>query len=92
MASVEFQELFPDLPPEVRDIASAVQALILQLFPAAEITHDQQNVGYGYGRGYRGLVFTVSPYARHVNLGIARGAPLPDLMQQALEAAEACHT
>lgn len=78
MNTIDFEKSFPNLPPEILAIASALQNLILRLFPAAFVTSDQDNAGYGFGSGYKGLVFTITPYRKHVNLGIAQGASLDD--------------
>lgn len=52
--------------------------LLLELFPDAVLTADQENIGYGTTTGYKGLKFTVAPFAGYVRLGIAGGASLPD--------------
>ena len=48
------------------------------MFPDADLTSDEANVGFGYGSGYKVLVFVISPQREHVNLGIAHGATLDD--------------
>ena len=35
-------------------------------------------MGFGFGKGYKDMAFVISPQKSHVNLGIARGAELPD--------------
>lgn len=60
--------------------------LLLELFPEAVLTADDENIGYGTSTGYKGLKFTVAPFTGYVRLGIAGGASLPDpsgLMQGA---------
>ena len=78
MNSIDFNQEFPGLLSNVLEIASALQNLIFQIFPAAIVTSDGENVGYGFGSGYKGLVFTISPFKEYVNLGIANGATLED--------------
>lgn len=56
----------------------ATFALINELYPDAVVTVDGGDVGFGSGSGYKGLVFVVSPHGRHVTLGLANGASLPD--------------
>lgn len=42
------------------------------------VSEDEDNIGYGFGSGYKDLVFVISPYKEHVNLGIVHGAALDD--------------
>jgi hypothetical protein len=55
-----------------------LHGLLLELFPEAVLTADQENIGYGTSTGYKGLKFTVAPFTGYVRLGIAGGASLPD--------------
>jgi len=41
-------------------------------------TVDGSDIGYGWTRGYTGLICVISLHARWVNLGLADGAGLPD--------------
>jgi hypothetical protein len=50
----------------------------MQIFPDAVISEDKDNIGFGYGSGYKDLVFVISPFTAHVNLGIVNGASLDD--------------
>jgi hypothetical protein len=50
----------------------------LEAFPDAVMSTDEQNLGFGFGKGYKLLVFVISPQRDHVNLGIAGGAGLAD--------------
>ncbi len=59
-------------------VALAAREAVLQVFPDALETADGKDLGYGTSAGYRGLVFVISPKRRAVNLGVARGASLPD--------------
>lgn len=52
--------------------------MLLELFPEAVLTADDENIGYGTTTGYKGLKFTVAPFSGYVRLGIAGGASLPD--------------
>jgi hypothetical protein len=60
-------------------IVLRARALLLKHIPGTVETPDGNDLGYGYNRGYRGLLFVLSPHARHVTLGIYDGAKLPDL-------------
>jgi hypothetical protein len=64
--------------PAMAQVARRVSEVILTLLPQATISMDEQNLGFGVGTGYKGLVFTVAPHASHVTLGVAGGAGLPD--------------
>jgi len=67
-----------DLEPAVAAVARHLSEVILGLLPEATITMDNENLGFGFGTGYKGLVFTVAPHKAHVTLGVAGGAGLPD--------------
>ena len=62
----------------VAGLARRLIALIEELYPDAVISVDGGDIGFGSGTGYKGLVFVVSPHAKHVTLGLAGGAGLPD--------------
>lgn len=64
--------------PAMAEVARHVSEVILTLLPEATITMDEQNLGFGTGTGYKGLIFTVAPHTSHVTLGLAGGASLPD--------------
>ena len=76
--SIDLEKKFPDLPPKILDIANELQNLILDIFPTANLTSDEENIGFGFGSGYKDLVFVISPKRGHVNLGIPYGATLED--------------
>jgi hypothetical protein len=63
---------------EMAELARRLCEMILQGYPDAVVTVDGGDIGFGSGAGYTGLVFVVSPHARHVTLGLAGGAGLPD--------------
>ena len=75
---MKLAQIFPDRPPEILDIASRLRSLVLEIFPDAVESHDEENLGFGFGEGYKLLVFVISPQSDHVNLGIAGGAGLAD--------------
>ena len=75
---MDIKQHFPDLPQEVLEITSELQSLILRVFPEAEVTSDEENIGFGFGSGYKEMVFVVSLYTKHVNLGLVNGASLED--------------
>ena len=64
--------------PQIADLTRRLCALILRLYPGALVTVSGGDIGFGSTRGYKGLVFVVSPHSKHVTLGLAGGASLPD--------------
>jgi hypothetical protein len=74
----DVQRLLDAQSPAIGALAGSLCSLILDLYPDAVVTVDGGDVGFGATTGYKGLVFTVSPHAKHVTLGIAGGASLPD--------------
>ena len=65
-------------PAAVADVARATRALLLELVPDATETVEGGDAGYGYGGGYAGLVFVLTPTRRGVTLGVYDGATLDD--------------
>ncbi|MFL7892196.1 MAG: hypothetical protein ACK2UM_08845 [Anaerolineales bacterium] len=47
---------FPNLQPDILEIAAELQNLILHIFPQAEISSDRENFGFGFGSGYKDMV------------------------------------
>ena len=72
------ERLLAQRPAEPAGLARRLCAMILDAYPDAVVTVDGGDIGFGSGAGYTGLVFVVSPHARHVTLGLAGGAGLPD--------------
>lgn len=64
--------------PAAAGLAKSARALILGVFPAAIETAEGKEIGYGFDRGYKGLVFAISLKKGGINLGIADGASMPD--------------
>lgn len=62
----------------VRDLALATRNQVLAIFPDAIETAEGNDFGYGFDRGYKGLVFTISLTRAGVNLGVFGGASLED--------------
>jgi hypothetical protein len=61
-----------------RSLAQATRDVLLSIFPQAIETAEGKDLGYGFDRGYKGLVFTISLKHGGVNLGVASGASLDD--------------
>lgn len=64
--------------PAVRELARSVFAELRRVFPDALITADADLIGLGTGPGYKHLVFTILPASKHITIGFAHGATLPD--------------
>jgi hypothetical protein len=80
METRTFDDLLRPCPESVRSLARAARQFLLQALPEAQETIDGSAslVGYGYGRGYKGLVCTLLLSKTGVKLGLAHGAALPD--------------
>jgi len=76
--NADVQRLLASQSPATGALGESLVALILDMYPDAVTTVDGGDIGFGATTGYKGLVFTVSPHARHVTLGLAGGASLPD--------------
>jgi hypothetical protein len=76
--SFNLQENFPEIQPSIIQIAMELQNLILEIFPTAIVTSDEENIGFGFGSIYKDLIFVMFPKREHVNLGIQYGSTLED--------------
>lgn len=67
-------------PEHVRETASAARQLLKEMLPGIAETVDESAklLGYSYGPGYKGALFTLIMSQTGVKLGIVRGAELPD--------------
>ena len=67
-------------PEQVQETASAARQLLKDMLPGAAETVDESAklLGYSYGPGYKGVIFTLIMSKTGVKLGICRGAELPD--------------
>ncbi len=61
---------------KVEAITRRLENLIREVFRDAVMTRDKAEIGFGFERGYKGLVFVISVQSSYVNLGVARGAEL----------------
>jgi hypothetical protein len=72
------EQLLAAQPDRLADLARRLIALVGEVYPDAVVTVDGRDIGFGSGPGYKGLVFVVTPHTKHVTLGLAGGAQLPD--------------
>ena len=74
----DLKQKFSDLQPQFVEITADLHRLILSIFPITTLIFDGENVGYGFGGGYKDLFFVVTPHKKFVNLGIVKGAAHED--------------
>jgi hypothetical protein len=67
-------------PEQVRETAAAARQLLKAMLPGVAETVDASAklLGYSYGPGYKGILFTLIMSQKGVKLGIFRGAELAD--------------
>jgi hypothetical protein len=71
--------LLASLAPDVRHLAARTREVVKAELPADVLeTVDGNDIGFGWGTGYTGLVCVISVYSRWVNLGVVDGSSLPD--------------
>jgi hypothetical protein len=78
--TAEVEQFLAPYSPEIRELAWKLRALVLEIFPDAIELPDPpaKLIGYGFDRGYKGLVCGIALHKAHVNLMFAQGAELPD--------------
>jgi hypothetical protein len=80
MMRAEVAQFLVPYSPEISDLAWKLRALVLEVFPDAIELLDPpaKLIGYGFDRGYKGLVCGIALHKAHVNLMFAQGTELPD--------------
>jgi hypothetical protein len=78
--ALSVEEFLAGYSPEVREVALRLRALVLDALPeATERVHPGWKVmQYGRDATMAGMIFAISPLSASVNLGVSRGATLPD--------------
>src|SRR5215475_12949723 len=74
----ELDQFLEGFDPAAAQLAKTARGLILDVFPDAIETAEGKEIGYGFDRGYKGLVFAISLKKNGINLGVAGGATLDD--------------
>jgi len=74
----ELRAFLERFDPVAGQLAVAARDLILDVFPDAIETAEGKEIGFGFDRGYKGLVFALSMKRSGINLGVAGGAGLAD--------------
>ena len=78
--SDEVEQFLAPYSAEISDLAWKLRALVLEIFPEAIELLDPpaKLIGYGFDRGYKGLVCGIALHKARVNLMFAQGTELPD--------------
>jgi hypothetical protein len=66
------ERLLGALEPKIAALARQLYEQVLAVFPAAVVTTDSENIGFGTGTGYKGLIFTIAPHKPHRCVGQPR--------------------
>jgi hypothetical protein len=75
----DFETMVRASAPEIRELAVRTREWVLARLPEDVLESvDGTDAGYGWTRGYRGLICVIGVQVRWVNLGFADGATLPD--------------
>lgn len=66
--------------PAVQEIALEARAVVMQLAPDAleQIDVPAKMLAYGFAATYKDMICVIMPQKSYVNLGLPRGATLPD--------------
>jgi hypothetical protein len=78
MTTPNAEQVLDNCTEPVRPLARATFDELRRVFPQAVITADADSIGFGTGPGYKYLIFTLLPATKHVTIGFARGAELPN--------------
>ena len=73
-----YEEFLANQPTEIVDLLVEARGLLFKYLPGAVESVDNENLGYGFSPGYKGLVFVLTPQKGYVNLGIWDGVSLAD--------------
>jgi hypothetical protein len=73
-------EFLSEYPASTGELARELRAIVRAAMPDAreELDRPGRVIGYGFGPGYSGLVYTIIPSKKGVKLGVVNGARLPD--------------
>ena len=76
--SIKLDSFLASFDPDIQAIVRQAHQLLVDSIPNVVETQDNENLGFGFDTGYRGLIFTLSPHQKHVTLGVADAVTLPD--------------
>ena len=74
------QAFLASYPPEVRDLALELRALVFEVIPNALEQVDVPNkiISYGFSRKTADIICVIAPYTSHVILMFGKGTELRD--------------
>jgi hypothetical protein len=76
----EVQAFLASYPPEVRDLAWKLRALVFEVIPHALELVDASDmmIGYGLSSNWADIICVIAPYTSHVSLMFGKGKELRD--------------
>ena len=76
----EVQAFLASYPPEVRDLAWKLRALVREVIPHVRehVDASDQMIGYGLTPNIADSICVIAPYTSHVILMFGKGSELPD--------------
>jgi len=77
---ISVQAFLASYPPEVRDLALKLRALVFEVIPNALEQVDVPNkiISYGFSLKMADIICVIAPYTSHVILMFGKGRELPD--------------
>ena len=76
----DVQAFLESYPPEVRDLAWKLRALVFEVIPHVQELVDvsDQMIGYGLSSKWADIMCVIAPYTSHVILMFGKGSELRD--------------
>src|ERR1700730_16339077 len=76
----DVQAFLASYPPEVRDLAWKLRALVFEVIPHVleRVDPSDKLIGYGLGPKMADIICVIAPYTSHVILMFGKGVELPD--------------
>lgn len=76
----DIQAFLASYPPEVRDLALKLRALVLEVIPHAleHVDADDKMIGYGLSLKKADIICAIAPYKSYVALMFGKGTALRD--------------
>jgi hypothetical protein len=76
----DIQAFLASYPPEVRDLALKLRALVFEVIPNAleQVDADDKIIGYGLSLKKDNIICVIAPYTSYVVLMLGKGTELRD--------------
>ena len=76
----DVQAFLASHPPEVRDLAMKLRALVFEVIPHVQelVDASDQMIGYGLSSKWEDIICVIAPYTSHVILMFGKGRELRD--------------